>query len=68
MDSNTSITKPDWLTDEKIAQFRAEIKACPNPYTDDDFADSIPMGDEMDLERCIAYNAKKILDKYGIEY
>lgn len=68
MDSNTNITKPDWLTDEKIAQFKADIKACSNPYTDEDFADSIPMGDEMDLERWIAYNAKKTLDKYGIEY
>jgi hypothetical protein len=68
MASNTNIEKPDWLTDEKIAKFKTYIKACSNPYTDEDFAESIPMGDEMDLKRYIAYYAKKILDQYGIEY
>ncbi len=65
MESNISIKKPDWLTDEVIKRFRTYLQNCPNPYTDEEF-EKLPFDDLGDADRRHAHLAKKILTKYGL--
>ncbi len=48
MESNTPKKRPDWLTDEVVAEMKQAIKACDNPYTT---SDEIPFdGFDIDSE------------------
>lgn len=67
MDSNTSLKKPEWLTDEEIARFKKMIADCPKPMTEYEFKHlDWDCDGSMDIDRINAYKAKKILTKYGI--
>lgn len=63
MDSSTQ--RPKWLTDEKIAEMRAWIDNCPNPYTDQEIAE-LELDAPFDLERMRANTAIRVLTKYGV--
>ena len=65
MDFNTSLKRPDWLTDEEIADLRQELKECPNPYTDEEEL-ALENDAPFDVARSNAHFAKKLLTKYGI--
>ncbi len=58
--------RPQWLTDEAIASMRQDLKDCPNPYTDEDMANMENDDPNFSIIRFGAYNAKRLLTKYGI--
>lgn len=65
MESDTSLKRPEWLTDEQIEKFRKTLRECPNPYTEEDIKHWVYDGN-MDIKRSNAYTAKRILSKYGL--
>ena len=66
MDSNTSKSRPAWLTDEEIHKMRRRLRECPNPYTDEDI-DALELDDpNFSFARANARTAKRLLTKYGI--
>ncbi len=73
MESN--ISRPKWLTNSLISELKEIIKACPNPYTEEEVAEleSWYWGDvewlgfsSTDLRKK-AYDARKLLSKYNIK-
>lgn len=65
MASNTIIKRPEWLTDECIAMYRAALQKCNNPYTEEEVK-KLPFDGQRDMYRYNAYVAKRILTKYGL--
>lgn len=66
MDSGTSKSPPDWITDEKIQKMRQRLKECPNPYTDEEMRELELDDPNFSWIRFNARTAKKILTEYGI--
>lgn len=64
MTLSTYPPKPDWLTDDKIKEFKQELKECPNPYTEEELSELEYDGD-VDIERHNAYVAREILEHFG---
>ena len=62
---DSSIKRPDWLTDDVIEEMRHDIQICPEPYTQKDILNWEYDG-EYDQTRLNAYNAIRTLKKYGI--
>lgn len=66
LDSNISQKKlPNWLTDEKIQQYKEDLKKAV-PYTEEEVMD-IPFDSvDYDIDRMDAYDAQDILKHYGL--
>ena len=65
MESNTSIKRPEWLTDDVIAEWRSWAAACDNPYTKEEVL-SLPFDGGQDPKRYRAYIAIDGLTQYGL--
>ena len=64
MDPNIKL--PDWLTKEKIQEYREDLKTA-EPYTDKEVADLPFDGLEFwNMDKYRAYVAKDTLTKYGL--
>ncbi len=65
MDSNTTSKLPEWLTPERIQEYKEDL-ARAVPYTEEE-VDDIPFDStDYDVDRMDAYGAKRILSKYNI--
>ena len=67
MESNIYPSRPDWLTDELIAEFRNDIAICPSPFTQEE-VDELEFDAPFDFKKHNAYMAIKILKRYGIPF
>ena len=65
MGLNTDIKRPDWLTEEAIADMRHDIEICDNPYTYEDII-ALEFDGWCDSRRYNAYLAIDILSEYGL--
>ncbi len=65
MESNTTIKRPEWLTDEKIEEYRGYIADCDNPYTKEEVV-ALPFDGARDMKRYRAYMAIEALTEYGL--
>ena len=65
MVTNTDLKRPDWLTDEVIAELRNDLAASPKPYTHEEVC-NLGFDGTMDTARYDAYKAKTILEKFGL--
>ena len=65
MESNTSTKRPEWLTDDVIAEWRAWIAACDNPYTKEEVI-ALPFDGDRDMKRYRAYSAIEALTEFGL--
>ena len=65
MDLNSNTRRPEWLTDDKVEQYKAYLAECDNPYTDEEL-DEIGLDAMLDIERLQAYHARIVLEKYGL--
>lgn len=71
MESNTQKKRPDWLTDEVVAEMKQAIKECDNPYTTSDEIpfDGFELGgeySELEWKRYIAFRYIKLLTIYNL--
>lgn len=65
MDSNTASKLPEWLTPERIREYKEDL-AKAVPYTEAE-VDNIPFDSiDYDVDRMDAYDAKRILSKYNL--
>lgn len=65
MTMESNIIKPKWLTDKVVKDMKQALKDCSNPYTEEDI-DNLKLDGSIDFERLHAYDALKILSKYGL--
>ena len=65
MDTSLNIQIPDWLTEDEINRLRKCVSSCDNPYTEQEMQD-IPLDGFWDISRLEAYEAKRVLQKYGL--
>ena len=65
MGLNKDIKRPDWLTEEAIADMRHDLELCDNPYTKEEVLD-LEYDGWYDARRYNAYLAIDILSEYGL--
>ena len=65
MESDTNVKRPEWLTDEVIAEWKAYVAECDNPYTKEEVI-ALPFDGDYDMKRYRAYSAIEGLTKYGL--
>lgn len=65
MDSSINSNLPKWLTKEVVERLKADIEACPNPYTKEEVL-NLPYDEGCDMLRLNAYEALDTLTRYGL--
>lgn len=65
MATDSNIRRPDWLTESEIERLKSYIASCPSPYTKEEVA-NLSLDGNVDIIRWQAYEAKRILTKYGV--